>query len=279
MNKVQTTKKDFSISHRDLLNKALTEKGYISKCYHVFHNFSINNQWIASWQLASKGYDLSPIATFNKWKSLGRSINKGEKAIYLWMPIGSTTYTVKDDETGEEKTVHIASRFKYINRWFSLDQTNGKDLKSADDFAELKIGDFDFSKLYKAYNIKMIKYDSLNGNAQGYVNIKNEIALNPLAQHAEKTILHEICHVALEHTDKRHDLDRDLKEVEAETTCFIVGTILGFNEDDLSSSRAYIQGWLGGNDLPEANIKKILATANKILNIGLGKNDKDNKGE
>lgn len=180
---------------------------------------------------------------------------------------------------GKKKTIRITNRFKYINRWFSLDQTNGKDLKSSDDFKELKIGDFDFSKLYKAFNIKMIKYDSMNGNAQGYITINNELALNPLAQHAEKTVLHEICHVALEHTGKRNDLDRDLKEVEAETTCFIVGTILGFNEDDLSSSRAYIQGWLGGNDLPEKNIKMILAIANKILNIGLGKKDKDNKGD
>lgn len=271
--------KEFTINHRELLDKALTEPGHIAKCYRCFHNFSINNQWIASWQLASKGYDLSPIATFNKWKSLGRSVNKGEKAIYLWMPIGGTSYKVTDDETGEEKTIRITNRFKYINRWFSLDQTNGKDLKSSDDFKELKIGDFDFSKLYKAFNIKMIKYDSMNGNAQGYITINNELALNPLAQHAEKTVLHEICHVALGHTEKRHDLDRDLKEVEAETTCFIVGTILGFNEDDLSSSRAYIQGWLGGNDLPEKNIKMILATANKILNIGLGKKETDNKGD
>ena len=97
-------KKDFSINHMDLLNKALTEKGYISKCYRCFHNFSINNQWIASWQLMAKGYDLSPIATFNKWKSLGRSVNKGEKALYLWMPIGGSSFTVKDEETGEEKT-------------------------------------------------------------------------------------------------------------------------------------------------------------------------------
>lgn len=95
--------KEFTINHRELLDKALTEPGHIAKCYRCFHNFSINNQWIASWQLASKGYDLSPIATFNKWKSLGRSVNKGEKAIYLWMPIGGTTYKVTDDETGEEK--------------------------------------------------------------------------------------------------------------------------------------------------------------------------------
>ena len=181
---------------------------------------------------------------------------------------------IKCRETGEEKTVTICNRFRYVNRWFSLDQTSGKDYQVSKDFENLKIGDFDFSKLYKEYNIKMISYDSLNGNSQGYVNINNEIALNPLVAHAEKTILHEICHVALGHTTDRKDLERDLKEVEAETTCFIVGTILKFSEDDLSSCRAYIQGWLNGNDLPEKNIKKILATANKILEIGLGKKDK-----
>ena len=136
------TTTDFTIDHRALLEKALTEKGYISKCYSVFHDYSVNNQWVAAWQLHAKGYDLAPIATFNKWKSLGRSVNKGEKAIYLWLPVGGTLITVKDDD-GNEKQIRITNKFKYINRWFSLDQTHGKELKQSSDFENLKIGDFD----------------------------------------------------------------------------------------------------------------------------------------
>lgn len=266
--------KDFSVNHRELLEKALTEKGYISKCYSVFHDYSINNQWIASIQLASKGLGLSPLGTFNKWKSLGRSVKKGQKALYLWLPVGGQMITVTDDD-GNEKKIRIATKFKYINRWFSLDQTDGKEYQPE----EFKIGDFVFQRLYKHYNLKLIKYESMNGNAQGYINMNSEIALNPVASHAEKTLIHEIAHYALGHTEKRKDLDRYLKETEAECVTFIVGTILNFSEDDLSSSRAYVQGWLKDRDLPEANIKKILAVSNDILNIGLGKKDKDNKGE
>jgi hypothetical protein len=70
-----------------LLERALTEPGIISAAYRRFHRFSIGNQILAAIQLIEKGLPLSPIASFGRWKALGRSVRKGEKALSLWMPI------------------------------------------------------------------------------------------------------------------------------------------------------------------------------------------------
>ena len=257
------TTKDFTVDYSDLLSEAINKPGILSNCYSVFHNYSIHNQILAIYQLK----EISPINTFNGWKSLGRHVNKGEKAIFLWMPVGGYSKTVTDEVTGEEKKIFVGQRFMFTNKWFGLNQTSGKDLVKPEN---VKIPDFDFEPVYKKYGIKIGKYESVKGNSQGYADTeKRTIAINPLAKNPEKTIIHEIAHIALEHGEKRKDLPREIMEVEAETVSYIVGSILKFDETILSSCRAYVQSWLGENKLPEKNVKKILSVANEILKTGI----------
>ena len=71
----------------DLLNRALTEPGVISRAYTAFHGYSIGNQLLAFVQCAERGIPPGPIATFMGWKDKGRYVRKGEKAIVLCMPV------------------------------------------------------------------------------------------------------------------------------------------------------------------------------------------------
>ena len=210
-----------------------------------------------------RGIEVSPINNFKGWKKLKRSVKKGEKAIYLWQP-----FPIVDKEVDENGNIIENKRliFKYLPRWFALSQTNGEDFKPE----EANIKGFDLTKIYKKYGIEIIPFDMIDGNCQGFAVTKDKkLAINPIAEHPEMTILHEVAHIALEH-DKM-DFGKDLKELEAETVAYILGSILDFDEKLLSDSRGYVQGWFRGNTIPDKNAARIMTVANDMLKAGLGK--------
>ena len=51
------------------------------------HGYSLGNQLLAYSQCVARDIPVGPIATFKKWKDLGRSVSKGQKAIALVMPV------------------------------------------------------------------------------------------------------------------------------------------------------------------------------------------------
>lgn len=71
----------------DLLRKAVNEPGVISTAYCRFHSYSLGNQLLALAQCEARGIEPGPLATFPRWKDLGRYVRKGEKALTLCMPI------------------------------------------------------------------------------------------------------------------------------------------------------------------------------------------------
>jgi hypothetical protein len=56
----------------DLLRQAVTEPGIISSAYRQFRSYSIGNQLLALVQCQTRGLQPGPIATFQRWKELGR---------------------------------------------------------------------------------------------------------------------------------------------------------------------------------------------------------------
>ena len=268
MRYAKTKKADFQVNYSDILSEILTKKGTVSTCFNMFHNYSINNQFLLYWQLHCRGKEVSPCNSYDRWKKLGRQVRAKESGMYLWRPISKTS-KVKDSATGEEKTVSTLVGFKFMKGAFSFDQTDpiqGKDYKATD----FKIPNFDFNKVYDFYGIKLVPFEKVNGNIQGYANTKERtLAINPVAEEPEMTILHEIAHIALKHFEV--DYGNDLKELEAEAVAYIVGSVLGLSEENLSHSRGYIQGWFKGNEVPEQHAKNIMSKAQKILELGMGK--------
>ena len=111
-----------------LLQQALTLPGTLSKAYSVFHDYSLGNAILAAFQLAARGLPLAPIASFNRWKNLGRKVRKGEKALSLIMPV-TVKRKDKDEVTQEEGTGGAYMIFLLKRNWFSLDQTEGEALQ------------------------------------------------------------------------------------------------------------------------------------------------------
>ena len=81
-----------------------------------------------------------------------------------------------------------------------------------------------------------------------------------------KTLLHEIAHSLLHNPEEMEErkVRRDTKEVEAESTAFIVATLLGLDTSDYSFE--YIAGWNGKDNLKalSAAMKQVQDTANQM---------------
>ena len=73
----------------------------------------------------------------------------------------------------------------------------------------------------------------VDGNCQGYSQHR-AIAINPVAVNPLKTTIHELGHVLCGHTTEGRVTDsemtpRHIREAEAESVAFLVGTILGLD--------------------------------------------------
>lgn len=255
-----------TIKALQLIKEALEQPGKRLGAYRAFHRFSLNNQMLAAYQLATMGLAPTPIKTFNQWKEYGRSVKKGEKAIGLLMPMIINIKSI-DEETGEEKITGTRKIFVEKNYWFALSQTKeyGQDKKKTLKKLEEDAPEWSYKKVLKAFKIKQIDFNIIEGNAQGYTS-KKGIAINPLAKFPVKTMIHEIAHNLLGHLDSIKYADNSLQEAEAEITTYLVISSLGL--EGLEYSRHYVQTWLKGAKFPEASAQKCITTAGKILEAG-----------
>src|SRR5436309_4754543 len=117
-------------SWQSILHDAIPQPGAIHEAYSRFHPYSIGNQLLAMFQCSARGLQPGPIATFMRWKELGRHVRKGEKALTLCMPVTCKSKQTTRDEQGNETEQESAfTRFVYRNNWFVLAQTDGAEYK------------------------------------------------------------------------------------------------------------------------------------------------------
>jgi hypothetical protein len=248
-----------------LLTQALSEPGIISAAYGRFHRFSIGNQILAAIQLQERSLPMAPIASFNRWKKLGRSVTKGQKALSLWMPITVKGRATESDAEKLAENTRLLRLFKLAPRWFSLDQTEGED------YAEpIEPAEWNAEMALAVLGITQEPFSFLDGNVQGYA-VKRRIAVSPIAEYPHKTRFHEMAHVVLGHTEAADCQDaatipRSIQEVEAEGVAFLLCSILDLPGRD--ESRGYIQSWLDGDALPEKSAQRIFSASQKILEAG-----------
>jgi antirestriction protein ArdC len=267
-----------------LLVEALTSPGTLAECYSVFHEYSLGNRILAAIQLAMRGLPLAPIASFGKWKTLGRSVKKGEKAISLIMPLIISKKPETEEEAGDEtEGSGNASAdgtggdkkggftiFVLKNHWFSLDQTEG-----AEYVPEVKNPAWDKAQALANLGITEERFELMDGNTQGYaVPGEKRLAVSPIAAMPWKTLFHEIAH-CLMHSKETQMADgavmtRSIEEAEAESVAYLCCATLGL--PGLDEARGYIQDWLGSKERSEEFAKKsaarVFAAADKILKAG-----------
>ena len=253
----------------DLLQTAVTEPGTVSQAYQQFHSYSLGNQLLAMFQCLERGLRPGPLATFPRWKELGRHVRKGEKALTLCMPLTLKRRRDADDADAADSADSSSSstfiRFVYKSRWFVLAQTEGEAVPAP------SIPTWDTQRALAALDVDEVPFDAVDGNTLGYAR-ERSIAINPLNPLPHKTRFHELAHVLFGHTADGQQADgpvtpRNLRECEAEAVALLCCAALQL--PGLEESRGYIQLWWGpGNAIPEKSAQLVLRTADRILKAG-----------
>ncbi len=261
-----TTTPTTETSFADLLARATTEPGIISKAFAAFHGYSLGNMLLAYGQCMAREIPIGPIASFNRWKELGRHVSKGSKALELCMPVTSK----RTDDAGEEQTF---TRFIMRRNWFVLAQTEGADYQAP------ALPTWDKARALAALDITEIPFDLIDGNTLGYAKART-VAISPVAENPFQTLFHELAHIVLGHTAEgttMQDADRtprDIREVEAEAVAMLCGAALGL--PGIEESRGYIQNWnRRGEPINEQSARRIMKTADLILKAGAPVTEKE----
>jgi DNA primase len=181
-----------------------------------FHRYSFNNHLMIFLQRP----DATVVAGFNRWKSLGRFVKKGEKGIAIFAPCKYKTKVETDD--GEEKSVQQIRGFRVVHV-FDISQTEGEDLRDLDAVRPKLLDGSAPEGIWDALasHATSIGYEVIRhqrGSANGYCDFLNkQIAVRPDVSRAQavKTLIHELGH-ALLHAEGPVT-SREVAEVEVES--------------------------------------------------------------
>lgn len=204
-------------------------------------NYSFRNLMVAR---AQKPH-MSFIASFVRWKELGRNVKKGERAIKIFAP---RIVNKMDTETGIEKPELIGFITVPV---FDVSQTEGDPLPI--DLLKIELeGDCPEAHQIIRMAEKMAKNDGCPitygdaGSANGFYRITDHsiVVSDKLSvNHRCKTLIHELVHSKVHRYSKASSSE---KEVVAEGTAFVVCSYFGLDTSDYSFR--YVKGWSQGDE-------------------------------
>jgi hypothetical protein len=204
-----------------------------------FHHYSFNNALLIGTQRPGA----TRVAGFATWKRLGRSVVRGEKAVWILAPMVGRPTTEAD---GHQRRRILGFRPVAV---FDVSQTEGDDLPAVcrnleGDDPGAWFGALADRAVGLGYSVEPAELAGATNGDCDYARrrIRVECRNHPAQQ--VKTLAHELAHALLhEGTD-----DRSLAELEAESVAFIVCRSLGI--DSGAYSFGYVACWAGGG--PEA---------------------------
>lgn len=247
---------DGKLDWRALLQDALDTPGDTMGNFSRFHQYSFLNTLLL-YQQGARG----PIASYQRWKGLGRQVMRGEKGMTIIRPINVKTREL--DEHGEPKRI---LKFKPVNGAFQYSQTQG------DEIPMPEVPEWDVDRALEKLDIKRVPFDIIEGNVHGY-SFKRNVALNPVAPNPLGTIAHEVGHILCGHTTDeniaQYQTHRGTYEFEAEGTAYLAMKELGqLSITEASQSRGYLQSWMQTEQPSERSIRQVFMATDKLLRAG-----------
>lgn len=264
---------------RELVDTILTQPEQLENIINIqlasrvgFHQYSLRNIALASWQLWCRTGDTAELlAPYKKWnkietsngETLHRNVKKGEKALWILAPYIKTIKEI-DEETGEEKVLRSFTQFKSVPV-FDVKQTEGDPLEK--DWTSSKY-DFTLDEVASRQNVEVILSDG--EIRRGYTDGKTiHVSRNLSEAHKISTFFHELAHYKLHFDKDRYSFDTPTKELEAEAVAYLCSTYLGIENKE---SPAYIYGWTQSKtdeekkELLKGKGSRVLQTATDIIN-------------
>jgi hypothetical protein len=245
-----------------------------------FHDYSVRNQLLIKAQMPSA----TRVAGYNTWQDLGRQVQGGEEAIYIWRPI----ITNQCPECGDGPTYHERNGCEYDetppDEWdegvvgfstasvFDISQTEGEPLPEAEHRAKgnaeglvetvLEVIESEFG-----YSVELLPDDEYGRSSDGVTltkgdDIEIEVRNSLSTPETVRVLVHELAH-AIRHGGMDSDNpEKSKREVEADGIAYVVCSHLGL---DVSDMAFYLASW---EDDPEAisdRVTQISNTAQEII--------------
>lgn len=252
----------------DGIKSLINSERWISylKFHSTFHQYSFNNRLMIWLQMPNA----SLIAGFGAWKKLGRYVKKGEKGLVIFAPNTKTKLVQEKQENGEsvEKKVKFLTGY-HLTTVFDVSQTDGKPLPVTDVLKKLEGETEVYEQLLASCPFPVEEKESCDGaNGRIYRDTgKIEILKSNSEMQKVKTLIHEWAHGLLHIGPEAMTVENHVRELEAESTAFIVCQELGI--DSSHYSFGYLAGWGDGEkaieDIRSAG-ERILKASNEILN-------------
>jgi hypothetical protein len=207
-----------------------------------FHRYSPRNVML----IALQRPEATSVAGFGTWRSLGRRVRKGERALSILAPMVQ--------RGGEEDLLVVGFRWVSV---FDVSQTEGEPLPSP--VALLKGSGpralrASLERAAAAAGFSVVHAElpeGVNGECRwSSATLALRHGTPPLQQ--AKTLAHELGHALLH----RHEPDRARAEIEAESVAYVV--LAAHGADAAPYSAGYLASWLGHDGDPTLAIRRSL---------------------
>jgi antirestriction protein ArdC len=229
------------------------------------HRYSFRNVVLLHAQAAERGMTLTTVAGFTTWKSLGRSVRKGEKGLAVLAPITRRAGEDPDDGASGRRVI----RGMRVAHVFDLSQTDGEPLPEPHRPAWLSgkdtVGLWDaLVALVSAAGYELQRRPEA-GEGQGWTDHADYVvSIRPDIDGARATevLAHELGHIRAGHAVR--DISRAQRETEAESIAYVVLGASGL--DSAISAVPYVAGWSRGDHaVIAAAAETVHRTASAIL--------------
>ena len=238
-----------------------------------FHRYSFRNLML----ITSQCPEAVHVAGFHTWRSMHRTVKKGESGIAILAPLirraskedhpaANTGARADAQETKTDDTSDpMGYRVVYV---FDISQTEGKDFSPVTPIANSE--DHALSELEGVFEQLGITLETstLGWGTDGVSQIGRVLIQEGLSEAARfSTLAHEVAHEIMHSEQDRRSgqLSKRQMEVEAEAVAFVVCTANGIDCRD--QSRDYIHLYNGDAKLLLQSMNRIQQTAAKILDL------------
>lgn len=236
-----------------------------------FHNYSFANQLLIAMQRPGATY----VTGFRKWLELGYCVRRGEKALYIWMPVPPSRKAIAEWEAaGADKDQKPRTRFR-IGPVFDRSQVDPLPAPAQPAVLDPPISPIDGDDL--AWTLRplagvaaeagyRVVTEPMSENVGGYCNPRERlIGLNDKSaiNQRAKTLVHKLSHMLI-HGDDTDESGESFSYAEEELTveavAFTVTASLGL--DTSSFSIPYLASW--SDSAPLETIERAAETIDRL---------------
>ena len=224
-----------------------------------FHNYSFGNVLL----IARQKPNATHVAGMYAWNQLARRVKRGEKGIAILAPMIAAKRRNEETANSDESKQPSLLGFRRVYVW-DVSQTEGAPLPEPEKVTGDVGAYLDRLRDYIIAQGITLEYDAGIAPAQGAA-FGTTIKVLPRQDKAEEfsTLVHELAHVALKHTDRRTAITKTVRETEAEAVAFVISKAVGLTTSTASAD--YIQLYHGNAALLTESLEKVQQTAAVIL--------------